>query len=268
MIFKPGEEICADVPCKIIKRLAGGSMAELYLASVKNTSHKVVIKGLSAQETQTGREALAGEASVLHKLRHDKIPQFFGFFEEETRIYYVMSYEEGSSLEQLVRKKGNLCLTESKICDVGLQLCGIFAYIHKKGLVHGDVKPANLMLSERGDLTLLDFGTAVWLKDNQSKYRFLGTLGFAAPECWHGGRVHLTPETDIFAMGATLFYLLEGREPRECFGNFCLSDIDQEKKNRWQPVINKCCAMEASKRYHSAAEVYQDIKQIYTTLAM
>ena len=274
MIFKPGEEICAEFPCKIVQRLAGGSMAELYLANVKNTPHMVGIKGLGAQETQIKKEALSKEASVLNKLRHEKIPQFFGFFEEENRIYYVMSYQEGACLEQLVRRKCSLVLPEERVCNIALQLCGILAYIHKKEVVHGDIKPANLLLSEYGDLTLLDFGTAVFggehmkTDSDKSKYRFQGTLGFAAPECWHGGRVHLTPETDIFALGATLFYLLEGREPRECFGNFVLSEENQEKKNRWQPVLNKCCAMEASKRYHSAAEVYKDIKQIYTTLAM
>lgn len=267
MIFKPGEETSKAFPCQIIRRLAGGCMAEVYLAGLCNTEHLVAVKGVSRKAHQVKRDILLEEALMLKKLRHEGIPEYYGFFEEEDRLYYIMSYQKGEGMDRLVREKKDTYLTDRQICEVALQICRILAYLHQKGIVHGDLKPSNLLVAE-GLVTLLDFGTAEYMDKPKEKYKFQGTLGYAAPECWHREEKRLSPATDIFAFGATLFYLLEGCEPRKYFGNFILSEENAQKKNRWQPVLDKCCAMEASKRYHSAAEMYKDINHIYTTLAI
>ena len=260
MIFNPGDMTGQEFPCEIIKSLSGGHMAELYLAQVKNTNHLVVVKEVSGKATQLQKETLLREGQILQQVRMEGIPEFYGYFEEQGRCYYIMSYHKGMDLEQYM-----LChksISEKLTLQIAVNTCRILAYLHQKGIVYGDLKPSNLLLEADGNITLLDFGAAEFMDQARKKIYFQGTLGYAAPECWHRGEITLSPATDIFALGATLFYLLEGREPRECYGNFVLSGDKTQKKNRWQSVLNKCCALDTRNRYRSAAEVYKDISQI------
>ena len=204
-------------------------------------------------------EALTREAQILKQLRLEGIPEFYGYFEEPDRKYFIMSYHEGVSLEQYVLTHHEL--PEESIRDMAIQICRIFAYLHRKDIVYGDLKPSNLLIEPDGRMVIIDFGMATQIAERRQEKVFKGTLGYAPPECWHSD-MKLTPATDIFALGAALFYLLKGREPRDCYGDFVLSGEHIQKKNRWQPVLDKCCALDSTKRYQSAAEVFEALRKI------
>lgn len=256
MIFKPGDMTNKKFPCKILKRLPGGSTAEIYLAQLANTRHLLVVKGVGRDTSQNLQKVLKREAEILHGLRHESIPEFYGYFEEQQRNYYVMSYHSGSNLETYLVVQKNI--SEKQIQEIVLSICRILAYLHKKGVVYGDLKPSNILVS-KDEVILLDYGAAGFVREKQEEVRFQGTIGYAAPECWRsGGKV--TGAIDIFALGAMMYRMLEAQEPKDMFGRFVLSD--KQKKNRWQSVLDKCCALDVGHRYQSVTQVYEVVSKM------
>lgn len=256
MIYRPGDITSEAFPCEIVRRLPGGFMAEVYLAQLQNTNHFMVVKGVSQEAPESLKEVLKREAGMLQKIRLETIPEIYGYFEDKQKRYYIMSYYEGSNAEELVLKG---YLVEKQIKMIALGLCRTLAYLHKKGIIYGDLKPSNVLLS-KGRVILLDYGAAMFLEEVGQNIYFQGTAGYAAPE-WFGGRSrHVTCLVDVFSLGATLYRLLEGQEPKKHYGRLILTDI--QKKNRWQSVLDKCCAPEPENRYRSMTQLYNVISKI------
>lgn len=249
MLFKPNEVTTGRFPCRIVRRLLGAAMAELYQAQLQNTQHSVVIKAVSAKQAQVRQQALEQEAKLLAGLYHQHIPQILEYVREEERQYYVMTYHEGLNLKQYYSRYKEMC--EEDILHVLYDTANTLHYLHQKGIYHGDIKPSNILLEPSKDAVLLDFGTAGVLGEPRKDIRFLGTIGYAAPECCQCGTEQITAAADIFSLGATLYYLLEGKEPG-C-GRLTLSDM--QKKKRWQPILDRCCTFDRQQRFQSAAEL-------------
>ena len=258
MLFKEYEWTSLKFPCEIIDFISGGHMAELYVAQLKNTSHMVVVKAVG--EEKKAQILLEREVKCLQKMRWEGIPEVYEYVFGEKRSYYIMSYHKGMDLENYIRVYGEM--EEKLVQKVGLELCGILAYMHsgRIAMVHNDLKPANVLLQEDGRVILLDYGLAEEIGNICQDVCFKGTLGYAAPESWHREKFQISPAEDIFSLGATLFYLLEKKQPQLCYGKFLLSE--QEKKNRWQSVLDKCCALDVTKRFQSTAQVYESISKI------
>ena len=256
MIFRPGDRTNEEFPCDILRRIQGGGMAELYLAKLHNTNHFMVVKGVSQNAPESYREALKREAGILKVVRLETIPEIYGYFEEKEKRYFIMSYHEGQSLEEKLLR---VWLTEKQIKQVGLSLCSTLAYLHKKGIVYGDLKPSNIMWT-KDSVVLLDFGTAMFFNEIEQPVCFRGTAGYAAPEWFLGSGKVVTELADVFSLGATLYHLLERQEPTKHFGTFLLQET--QKKNRWQSVLDQCCAPDPEDRYRSMAQVYHAINKI------
>jgi serine/threonine-protein kinase len=258
MLFKLHDWTSAEFPCEILDPISGGYMAELYIARLKNTAHLVTVKAVGKERKE--QMLLEKEVECLQKMRWEGVPEVYGYFQDEDRSYYVMSYHKGMNLERHIMEYG--LLEEKMVQKVILKLCGILAYMHSDriAMVHNDIKPANILLQEDGEVTLLDYGLAESVGEMKHNVEFHGTLGYAAPENWHREKFQITPAGDIFSLGVTLFYLLEGKEPRRFYGRFSLTK--EEKKNRWQSVLDRCCALDVRKRYQSAAQVYEVISKI------
>ena len=106
--YYAGEMTREEFPCEIVRRLPGGFMAEVYLAKLQNTRHFMVVKGVPQNAPASFRESLKREAEMLKKIRLENIPEVYGYFEEKEKRYFIMSYHEGSNLEEL------LSVTETK----------------------------------------------------------------------------------------------------------------------------------------------------------
>ena len=157
------------------------------------------------------------EAQMMRRMDHPHIVRVTDCFEENGSAYYVMDYLPGGSLAEKVKKEGPLseALAEKYI----RQVADALAYIHSKNTVHLDVKPSNILLNERGDAVLIDFGISKHYDSagEQTSSTPVGiSRGFAPLEQGRDDDVsQYGPSTDIYALGATLYNLLTGQVPPE-----------------------------------------------------
>ena len=222
---------------RIIGMLGQGGFGITYLAVQSGLERKVAIKEFFMKDlcnrdgstshvtlgTEGSRETVARfrekflkEARNIARLNHPHIVRIHDIFEENGTAYYVMEYAEGGSLADLVKSKG--CLSESEATSYILQIAEALAYIHSKKINHLDVKPANILLNELNEAILIDFGLSKQydaLTGGQTSTTPVGiSEGYAPMEQYkQGGVSEFSPETDIYALGATFFKLLTGKTP-------------------------------------------------------
>ena len=200
------------------------------------------------------REKFLKEAHVLTGLNHPHIIHVQESFEENGTAYYVMDYAEGGSLADLLKRKG--FLFEFDATQYIVQVADALAYIHSKKKNHLDVKPANILLNDRNEAILIDFGLSKQydaLTGGQTSTTPVGYSEGYAPieQCKQGGVPEFSPETDIYALGATFFKLLTGKTPPSASDVFEDGVPVDELKARGvsQPVIDLIVqAMEPKKK--------------------
>ncbi len=259
-----------------IERVLGqGGFGITYLAVQSGLERKVAIKEFFMKElcnrdgstshvtlgTEGSRETVARfrekflkEARNIARLNHPHIVRIHDIFEENGTAYYVMEYAEGGSLADLLKRKG--CLSEPDATCYILQVAEALAYIHAENMNHLDVKPANILLNDRNEAILIDFGLSKQydaLTGGQTSTTPVGiSEGYAPMEQYkQGGVSEFSPETDIYALGATYFKLLTGKTPPSALDvNEDGVPVDELKaRGVSQPVIDLIVqAMEPKKK--------------------
>ncbi|MBV8054325.1 MAG: serine/threonine protein kinase [Deltaproteobacteria bacterium] len=203
---------------RIERLLGGGGMGMVYLARDQRLSNRpcaikeMVDHFIDAQQRLEANEYFAREADTLAQLKHSAIPAISDRFDHQNRHYLVMEYVEGCNLEEeIARRSGPL--PEGLVIDIARQLCDVLAYLHglQPPIIYRDLKPSNVMLTGNGRVVLVDFGIARLFKA-QRKGTMIGTLGFAPPEQYQG---IADPRSDLYSLGATLHYILTGRDPEK-----------------------------------------------------
>lgn len=199
--------------------LGSGGMATVYRGRHQLINRQVALKFLKPKQATdaTARARFLREARALNQVQHEHIVDVSDFGEtDDGLVYMVMEYLEGRTLTVEIAK-GPLSL--GRACRIGLQLAQALASAHEHGIVHRDVKPANIFLIQRGDdpdfVKLLDFGLARGADDvtlTASNLLF-GTPEYMAPEQVRGALVG--PHTDLYALGCVLFEMVTGRLPFE-----------------------------------------------------
>ncbi|WP_333691925.1 serine/threonine protein kinase [Chloroflexus sp.] len=152
-------------------------------------------------------ERFNAEAELLQQLRHPRIPRVYSHFTDEGRHYLTMDFIRGEDLEQILEREGRI--DEQRVLRWADEICDVLGYLHGKGLVYRDMKPSNVMVEPSGDVKLIDFGIAKLFKPTERGTQ-IGTPGYAPPEQYQG---LATPQSDIYALAATLHHLLTGRDP-------------------------------------------------------
>jgi tRNA A-37 threonylcarbamoyl transferase component Bud32 len=164
-------------------------------------------------EARERADALArfnAEAELLQSISHPRIPRVYSHFRDEGRHYLTMDFIQGEDLQELVEREGRI--DEARVLVWADQLCAVLDYLHGKGLIYRDMKPSNVMVERAtGDIKLVDFGITKLFRPSERGSQF-GTPGYAPPEQYQG---LATPQSDIYALGATLHHLLTGRDPTE-----------------------------------------------------
>lgn len=181
-----------------------------------NTSHLTLGTQNNAETVDRLKARFLKEAKNIAKLDHPGIVKIHDVFEENNTAYYVMDYIEGVSLSDMVKRGGQL--SEAKAIEYISKTGDALEYIHSRQMTHFDVKPANIMVRRNDDMpVLIDFGLS---KQYDTKGEATSTLmqgvshGFSPIELYNFGSVAtFSPQTDVYALGATLYYLLTGTVP-------------------------------------------------------
>jgi hypothetical protein len=193
---------------RVAEPISAGAMGAVYRAIDTESGTEVALK----QSTNPQHDArFEVEARLLASLAHPRVVKILDHFAEPSGQYLVMELVRGIDLGALLKQRGAPGLPVEQSIEYVRQVCEALQYIHDQQIVHRDVKPQNMILSESG-MTLVDFGIARLLEDIESEGTVgIGTPRFMAPEVFAGGRV--SPRTDVFGIAATLWTLIAGRPP-------------------------------------------------------
>lgn len=212
--------------------LGRGSFGITYLALDKNLDQLVAIKeyfpndfssrkssytvqpasGKSKEMYTWGLDRFIKEARILAKFRHINIVRVFSVFEHNNTAYMVMEYEHGEALSKLFKSSEKF--SEDKLLAIFLPILEGLSLVHKAGFIHRDIKPSNIYIRTDGSPVLIDFGAARQVAGNQTQaLTSLVTYGYAPFEQYNESEDKQGPWTDIYALGASLYFGLKGKLP-------------------------------------------------------
>ncbi len=223
---------------RIIESIGRGGFGITYLAEQVMAKRRVCIKEFFPKDyykrdDDTGALTLSSdgfaesmnkfkakfvkEAQTIAALDHHNIIPIYDVFEENNTAYYVMEYIDGVSLSSIVKESG--ALSEDVAVGYIKQVASALAHIHEQQIMHLDVKPGNIMVRSKDDhAILIDFGLSKHYDENSGEATSTTPVGVShgyAPieQYKQGGVNHFSPETDIYSLGATLYYLVTGSVP-------------------------------------------------------
>jgi len=237
-----------------IKRYIGkGAMGTVYLVSDARLPDDRVIKEMNPTFLEASEreqlELFKQEAHMLSRLHHENLPKVIDYFFEGERYYLVMDYVDGKNLKEY--RESNHVMDKEQIIKIISQICNVLEYLHgqKPPIIFRDLKPSNIMITDDSTIKLIDFGIARIFKESQNiDTVIVGTPGFAPPEQY--GKRQTDERSDIYSLGATLYYLFTGEVP----------DLPDQKGRKeveqhmnippsLKTVILKCLNPEPSERY-------------------
>ena len=195
------------------------AIKEFYIkedCSRANDSKTVILPTTDAAERiKRYRNKFIKEAHNISEMNHPNIVHVSDVFEENNTVYYCMQYLKGGSLSDVVKRNGKP-LQEEQAVKYVLQIADALQYMHSKNICHLDVKPGNIMLDDKDNAVLIDFGISKKYdtKGEESTNTPTGVSdGFAPIEQYHGMLHDFSPSTDVYSLGATLLYLIRGTIP-------------------------------------------------------
>ncbi|MCT7994621.1 FHA domain-containing serine/threonine-protein kinase [Laspinema olomoucense] len=254
---------------QVLKTLGQGGMGTTYLAFVPPEENNprpqmLVLKEMNADMTRIpkARELFEREARILKGLNHPGVPQFYDFFVDEGKKYLAMAMIHGQDLEQRVYQRGPVVLSQA--IEWMIQTCEVLEYIHAQSppIVHRDIKPANLMVRTVDNrIIVLDFGAVKEIGTPLGTC--IGAPDYTAPEQNRGEPL---TQSDLYAIGATLIFLLTGESPQKFFElrgsgyGFNLKG-DPRIPPQVRETIEKATESKPSDRYQTAAQLARALSQ-------
>jgi len=256
---------------RIIRQIGSGGMATVYEAIHTKLDTKVAIKVLDPllAANKSIRQRFIQEAKIMASLTHDGITKVIDFDDEGEHLAIVMEYLNGKTLDEYVKQKGQL--NEEQAKSLFIPALDAFAYAHKKGIVHRDVKPSNIFITTEGKVKIMDFGIAKLVEDGSKMLTQtgtqMGTPTYMSPEQVHDSK-HIDHRTDIYSLGVTLWFMLAGKPPYDADKN---SSFDIFMKINSEPLpklsnnslfksILKATEKDKDNRFSNCEEFVSNIK--------
>ena len=269
---------------EILSSLGSGGMGEVYLAKDKKLERKVALKVLPEGLSQDSNrlERFVREAKAASAIDHPNVAHIYEIGEAEGIRFLAMQYVEGQTL---AARSADSALETKEILELGVQVADALDAAHSKGIVHRDIKPGNLMVTERGQWKVLDFGLAKiapsgeMAQDSDAPTEVkttpgmvMGTVQYMSPE--QALAEDVDGRSDLFSLGVVLYELAAGRLPFDA--GRATATIDRilhaepdaiARFNYTMPaelerIIRKCLEKEPQRRYQAARELLVDLKNL------
>ncbi len=215
----------------LIGRLGSGGMGVIYHAMDKDLGRHVALKVMKRELSANHEfvQSFKHEAQAAAALNHPNVVQIYSFGQVENQFYIAMELVSGGRLDEMIGD--GVALEETRALEIHLQVVAGLRAASDVGLVHGDIKPANILFGQNGEAKVLDFGLASYIGQQQQGGAVWGTPYYIAPEKARGKRVDF--RSDIYSLGATLFHVLAGQPP---FDGETSTDVVMARLN--QPAPN------------------------------
>lgn len=257
---------------EIIDLIGQGGMADVYLASDTILKRTVAIKILrtSLAKDPVHVARFQREASAAASLSQKNIVEIYDVGEDGNKYYIVMEYVPGTTLKELIHRRGALHYVEA--IDILKQVCSGVARAHQMGIIHRDLKPQNILVTDSGIAKIADFGIASIQNLAQVTQTdvIMGSLHYLAPELARGQKA--TAQSDVYALGIVLYELLRGEVPfqGESPVNIAMKHMREEIPSirsfnyvipqSVENIIIKATAKNTNNRYSSASAMLEDIE--------
>jgi Protein kinase domain len=273
----PGRALKKIGKYEVLGELGHGAMGVVYRARDPIINRLVALKtittGLASDPALL--ERFYREAQSAGGLQHPNIVTIYDMGEAANLPYIAMELVEGENLEQLIARRVPLPITLK--LAYAMQACRAFDYAHKRGIVHRDIKPGNVMLGKDGTVKVVDFGIARVLENSKTQTGMLiGTFAYMSPEQYHGE--HADERSDIWSFGVLLYELLCYQRPfvrptpAGLMNAICneeptpLNTHIAEIPNELQVVVSKILQKSPTERYQSMEDVLLELDPVLKTL--
>ena len=193
---------------RILSHLGSGGFGSVYLAEDTWIDKKIAIKVPHRQNLDFSE--MVKEPRLLASMSHPNIVTMLTAEKLDDVFFIVMEYVPGQTLEHVIREEGALDLPRA--LDLTCQICNAVDHAHRAGILHRDLRPGNMLLSENGMLKVTDFGTSRFLEIAAHGTTVIGSPPYMAPEQFHGKAVFAS---DVYSVGVTMYQMLTGELPYE-----------------------------------------------------
>ena len=248
---------------RIEKVIGQGGMGRVFRAvDVRDSTIWAIKEQLL---TPANRQLLRSEAALLSRLSHPALPEFRMQREEGDYLYIVMEYIDGRTLQEVFDQYGRV--DEKVLVGWFIQACRLLVYLHglEQPVVYRDFKPSNIMLDHTGRVRIIDFGIAQQYQDAREgaiANVVALTRGFAAPE-QYDRRYSMDVRTDMYALAATMHYLLTGKDPNQPpFGFRPARKLRKDVSRAIEAVLKKCLQPSPDRRYRNASMLLYDLEHL------
>lgn len=259
--LEPGQVLQND-RLKVVSQLSFGGLSAVYLCQYKERELVVLKESVVPQDSDEQLKAKATElfereARLLMKIDHPSIVKVMDCFVEAGRQYLLIEYRSGQDLSQFIKQNGPQ--REEKVLKWAAEIVDILTYLHSQDppIIHRDVTPDNLVLDNDGELVMIDFGAANEFLGNATG-TLVGKQSFIAPEQFRG---HATAQSDLYALGCTLSFLLTAHEPVPLSVTHPRK-IDGNISEAVDKLVADLTAMNVDNRIASAAEAKGRIEEL------
>src|SRR5207245_2499331 len=261
---------------EILEQIGCGGMGVIYRARQRHSRRIVAVKRVLSYRADShgALQRFRREAQAVASLDHPNILPIYEVSESEDGLpFFSMKFAEKGSLQENVA-----CLRGQprKCVELMAKVAHAVQYAHSRGVLHRDLKPGNILLNERGEPLVSDFGLAKLLDGHNDLTRSLttfGTAGFIAPEQANGAAADLTPAADVYSLGAVLFNLFAGRPP--FLGSNPVSVIRQASETQapklrplapsldrdLETICARCLERDLKARYRAAGGLAADLER-------
>ncbi len=260
---------------EILEHIGSGGMADVYKAKCRKSNSYVAVKVLRKEysDDETLVRRFNSEARSTADLNHPNIVSILDEGNDQGIHYIVMELAEGMTLKRYIRRYGRLSVRET--VDFSIQIASGIQAAHEHNIVHRDIKPQNIIVSDSGKIKVTDFGIAKAATGDTIASSTMGSVRYLSPEQARGG--YSDARSDIYSLGITMYEMATGKVPFDgentvAIALMHLRDEIVPPRNYFpdipvslEKIILKCTKKRPEERYQTAAELIADLRQVFTS---